>query len=71
MLTITSAARAIGVSRGHVHEMARRGEIGLEKIGGRACVPRSEIEAFQARLESEAEASRAALAAGLARGTAE
>jgi excisionase family DNA binding protein len=43
-LTVTEAARALGVSRHQAYEAAKRGEIPIIKIGKRILVPVAALE---------------------------
>jgi excisionase family DNA binding protein len=43
-VTVAEAAKALGVSRNHAYEAARRGEIPTIKIGKRILVPLAALE---------------------------
>jgi excisionase family DNA binding protein len=43
-VTVTEAARALGVSRNHAYEAAKRGEIPTIRIGKRILVPVAALE---------------------------
>jgi excisionase family DNA binding protein len=43
-MTVTEAARVLGISRGKAYEAAARGEIPTLKIGRRILVPRTALE---------------------------
>ena len=52
-LSISAAARLLGISRASAYECARRGEIPVLKLGRRLVVPRAALERL---LTGEAEA---------------
>jgi len=51
-MTVTEAARFLGISRGKAYEAAARGEIPTLKIGRRILVPRAALERLLAQPEA-------------------
>lgn len=60
VLSVTEAARAIGISRSSIYKMQAQGEIGFAKLLGRTVVPCSEVNRVLAQIEAEAKAQRGA-----------
>jgi excisionase family DNA binding protein len=53
LLTIDEVVTALRLGRSHLYRLIRRGEIRQVHVGRAARVPRSEVERFLRRLETE------------------
>ncbi len=56
-LSVTEAARLLGISRAFAYELVARGELPSLRLGRRVVVPRRALEQLVERVESQAVSS--------------